>query len=97
MINNEKMIFDAWRNGKRRQYIVSGVVANTLILLVRFGVSGIAYQDTSNKFSDISAHIHKLRTEYGLDVEEYQEESEGSYQIRYVLHTPVEMLGTYWL
>lgn len=70
-----------------------GQVARTLKALVESENAGITALEVSNTWAlRLSAYVHTLRHEYGLEIETKREPHEGGYHARYVLHTPVEII-----
>lgn len=67
---------------------VTGREAQTLAALIEAGSKGITALAMSSWAYRLGAYIHRLRHDYGLDIETVREAHEGGSHGRYILHTP---------
>lgn len=85
--------FEAYFNGKRREFEITGQVAKTLLYLVDSGKAGITALEVSSWAFRLAAYVHILRSKYDLEIRTDKEPHQGGYHARYVLITPVEIIG----
>ena len=76
-----------------RSIITARQVGRTLAALVFAGGKGVTALEMSSWAYRLGAYIHRLRHDYGLDIETFHEPHDGGWHGRYVLHTPVRMIG----
>lgn len=67
---------------------VTGREAQTLTALIEAGSKGITALEMSSWAYRLGAYVHRLRHDYGLDIETVREAHEGGSHGRYILHTP---------
>lgn len=79
--------------GEARHFELTGRLAQTVWYLIEAGTEGVTALEMSSWALRLGAYVHVLRHEYGLDITTAREEHEGGWHGRYVLHTPVEIIG----
>lgn len=78
---------------QNRVYELVGREAQTLFCLCNAGMQGVTAQELSNWALRLSAYIHKLRHDYGLDIVTQSEPNHDSgHHARYVLLSGVEII-----
>jgi steroid 5-alpha reductase family enzyme len=82
-----------WIDGKPKTIIVKGREAQTLLGLSEAGAKGIITLELSSTWAlRLSAYIHRLRSQHGLDIQTVREEHDGGWHGRYLLLTDTEIL-----
>jgi hypothetical protein len=67
--------------------------SRTLAALVMAGAKGVTALEMSSWAYRLGAYVHTLRHDYGLAIETLHEPHDGGWHGRYVLHTPVRIIG----
>jgi hypothetical protein len=81
--------------GPAGQFSVAGKDAMALEALIKAGKCGVIALELSNTWAlRLGAYVHRLRG-HGLDIETVREAHDniGGWHARYVLHSPVTILG----
>lgn len=86
--------FKAYLEGGESTFEVSGRIAQTLLALVQTGDAGVTSLEISTWALRLSAYIHTLRHDYGLDIYTRYEPHDGGKHARYFLLTAVEIIET---
>ncbi|GGE05570.1 hypothetical protein GCM10011529_09950 [Polymorphobacter glacialis] len=79
--------------GPRGPMTVNGQVAKSLEALIRCGTAGVTALEVASWAYRLGAYVHNLRRDYGLVIETMRETHEGGWHGRYVLHSPVTIIG----
>lgn len=82
-------------HGPAGNFSVAGKDAMALEALIESGKSGVIALELSNTWAlRLGAYVHRLRV-HGLDIETVREAHDdfGGWHARYVLHSPVTILG----
>ncbi len=82
-------------DGPAGRFRVTGQDAKALRALVVAGARGVTALEVSSWAYRLGAYVHRLRHDYGLDIETLREPhgNPGDWHGRYVLHSPVRIVG----
>lgn len=74
---------------------VTGQDAKALRALITAEANGVTALEVSSWAYRLGAYVHRLRHDYGLDIETLREPhgNPGDWHGRYVLHSPVRIVG----
>jgi len=74
-------------------FVVSGQVAKALEALAAAGGGGVTAGEVASWAYRLGAYVHDLRHDYELAIDTKREPHEGGWHGRYVLRSPVTILG----
>lgn len=81
--------------GPAGRFHVTGQDAKALRALVAAGAKGVTALEVASWAYRLGAYVHRLRHDHGLDIETLREPhgNPGDWHGRYVLHSPVRIVG----
>ena len=92
-INIQAIEVQIWENKKPRTVIIkAATLSRTLLALVLAGESGITALEMGSWAFRLSAYVHRLKKDYGLDIKTEKESHLNGWHARYILQTPVDIL-----